>query len=322
MMRMLALSQIAGLLAHLRDQVLADDRSRNRPGRVEIDLGNFRLQQRRLAIDLADAGGVAGRDGAVLDGFHHSGRDVGNDIAVAEIARPGAQPDNIGLQLADTAVDRHVQRGHGGAVDGARGREAHASLEVAHARFNIGVVDVAVAGIGIEIAGDDQALAQRDHAGAARTDAELVADLHHRPAAPGREITIGDDRRFSRLKRFRREHRGVGAGHGVARAGIIALAPLRLLGESRQAGGRRSARKQRENGLAAGQAQIRHHIPLLHHGPTGQRSTRHTTKPPRDPERLPCKGPLPRLTPCDERGDFRACRRRAPCMGAGRHNGA
>ena len=61
----------------------------------------FELTMRRLPIDLADDGGVAQHDAAVLDGLDLGGRDVDHDIAAAEVAGQSAQPHEIGLQLAE-----------------------------------------------------------------------------------------------------------------------------------------------------------------------------------------------------------------------------
>ena len=58
-------------------------------------------EHRRLAVALADAGGVAGVDHAALDRLDEGGRDVDDDVAVAEIARHGAQAAHIDLELAD-----------------------------------------------------------------------------------------------------------------------------------------------------------------------------------------------------------------------------
>lgn len=195
---------------------------------------------------------------AVLDGLDHRGRDIGDDIAAAEIAGPAPQPDDIGLELADAAINRHVEGGDGGAVDRARRRQADARLEAAHARLDIGVIDAALAGRGIEIARDDQPAAQRHDTRPLGADTHPVRQLDLRPTTARGEVAIGHDRLLGRLQRLGREHRRRGARHGVAGAGIIALAPLGLLGERRCSGSRGGARKQSQHGFAAGQAQLRH----------------------------------------------------------------
>ena len=52
--------------SHQRDQILADDRGRHGPERVEIHVEDARIHDRRLAVDLADAGDVARRVADVI----------------------------------------------------------------------------------------------------------------------------------------------------------------------------------------------------------------------------------------------------------------
>ena len=60
-------------------------------------------------------------------------RDVGDHVAVAEIAGVAAQADDVGLELAQPHVRRHVHRGHRGGVDDAGRDQAVALLEALHA---------------------------------------------------------------------------------------------------------------------------------------------------------------------------------------------
>ena len=72
-----------------------------------------RLHDRRLAVDLADAGGVVGDDLPVLDRLDGGGGNVHRHVARAEIAREGAQAHEIEFELAQALLHRHVQRGIG-----------------------------------------------------------------------------------------------------------------------------------------------------------------------------------------------------------------
>src|SRR5829696_6293679 len=78
------LGEVVRLLLHLRDQILLDDRSRDGPERVEVHLGDLGVHDRRLPVDLADAGGVAARDPPLLHRLDDGGRDVHDHVAVAE----------------------------------------------------------------------------------------------------------------------------------------------------------------------------------------------------------------------------------------------
>ena len=68
--------QIVRIRLHLRDQILLDQRRRHGPERIEIDLGRLGLHDRRLAVDLADAGRVMRIDDAVLDRLDRGGRNI------------------------------------------------------------------------------------------------------------------------------------------------------------------------------------------------------------------------------------------------------
>ena len=103
--------QIIRIRLHLRDQILLDQRRRHGPERVEIDLGRLGLHDRRLAVDLADAGGVMGIDDAALDRLDRGGGNIGHHIASAEIAAIGLEPNDIGLKLLQARRGRHVELG-------------------------------------------------------------------------------------------------------------------------------------------------------------------------------------------------------------------
>ena len=98
--------QVVRVGLHLGDQVLLDQRRRHRPERIEIDLRRLGLHDRRLAVDLADAGDVMGIDDPVLDRLDVGGRNVDHHEALAEIAGEGAQANDIGLQLLQAARRR------------------------------------------------------------------------------------------------------------------------------------------------------------------------------------------------------------------------
>ena len=66
-------------------------------------------QERRLPVDLADDGDVAGDDRAVLHHLDLRARDVDHDVALVRQAHRLDALD-IGLQLREPHVRRNVQR--------------------------------------------------------------------------------------------------------------------------------------------------------------------------------------------------------------------
>ena len=75
---------------------------------LKLTSTTLEFKQRRLTVDLADAGGVAGVDDAALHRLDESGGDVGDHVLVAETADEGAQAAHVDLELADAHLGRHV----------------------------------------------------------------------------------------------------------------------------------------------------------------------------------------------------------------------
>jgi hypothetical protein len=74
--RMLAVLEVVGILPHQRNDVLAHDRDRRIPVRIDDDLVDLGIDDRRLAIDLADDRGVAQHDAVILDRLDLRRRNV------------------------------------------------------------------------------------------------------------------------------------------------------------------------------------------------------------------------------------------------------
>ena len=201
------------------------------------------LHDRRLAVDLADAGGVMRIDDAVLHGLDRGGGDVDHDEALAEIARIGFEPDDVGLELLQPRLSRHVELGEHRLVDGAGLGEAVARLEALHRRLDERVVDRAVAGDRIEVARHDEALAQRLHPRALRTDLQVGPGGDLTPAALGDEVLILLDRRLGRRHGGGREDRRRFAPDRHFRRRFVALGPFRLIAVLRRRRKRGEARK-------------------------------------------------------------------------------
>ena len=182
----------------------------------------------RRPVGLADHGGVPRHRDAALDRLDARGRDVAEHVAGAEIAAHAAQPDQIGAQLREPHRRRHVQRLERLVAHHAVDRQAMTRLEAADRRLDIGIVDVGHARIGVEIAGRDQALAQRDHRGLAAAEPQPVGSRHLRPAALGDDALEMRDRLLGVLHGRGRQRRQRRLRHlDGARAGIEALAEVR-----------------------------------------------------------------------------------------------
>ena len=154
--------------------------------------------------------------------------NVAEHVAGAEIAAHAAQPDQVGAQLREPHRRRHVQRLERVVAHHAVDRQTMTRLEAADRRLDIGVVDVGHARIGVEIAGRDQALAQRDDRGLAAAEPQPVRFRHLRPAALGDDALEMRDRLLGVLHGRGRQRRQRRLRHlDGARAGIEPLAEVR-----------------------------------------------------------------------------------------------
>ena len=160
----LVLGEIIRLGLHLRDQVLAHDRDRHGPVRIEVDLDDARIDVGRRPVRLADHRDVARHHGAVLDRLELRGRDVADDETGGLLGVERAQPRQIGFQLAQPLVGRDVERVEGERAGPPVGRKPVARLEAPHRGLDVGIVDVVLDRGRIEIARKLQPLAQRDDA--------------------------------------------------------------------------------------------------------------------------------------------------------------
>ncbi len=234
-MRMWFLVEIVRLGLHLRNEVLADDRDRHGPVRIEIDLDD-------PAVDVRRRPGPACRRprcGATPRRRPRSPRCWAAGMLQttkrgAEIAAHAAQPHQHWCAAARAATcGRHVQRLERLLADDAVDRQAVARLEAAHRRLDIGVEDVGHA-----------AARRRDRrrasgAGAARSTVGLrdcraaaaATCRHRRPAAARRRCPRSARSPASVCLRGRgRQRRQRRLRHlDGARGGIEALAEIAAL---------------------------------------------------------------------------------------------
>ena len=221
--------QIGRLLLHLRDQVLLDDGSRHRPERVEADLVDLAGEERRLPVDLADDGDVAGDDDAVLYRLDLRAGDVDHDIAASRHLRR-LDPLQIGLQLRQAHLGGNVEGVQRAGADYAVGRQPVTLLEALHRRLDVGIERLRVAALLLEVAGGDQPAPQLHDIGIAHADAQRLVGRHAVPAAARDKVLVDVDRLLHRrhgARRQDRRRRGDRAGDG--RLGIEAFRPFGLL---------------------------------------------------------------------------------------------
>ena len=204
-------ADIAGVLAHLGDDVFLQDGQRHGPGRIEIHRGDGRGQRRRRAIDLADHRDVAPRHLAVLHRLGDGGRNVHHHVALAEGEAEPVQPVERGGELADARLHRDVERLDGLRADRAGLGQAVARLEALHRLGQHRVVGVALGDLDRQVLGDGEARAQ-------------LRDIRARRA--GIEIDLGDLRpAAAHLQRRIGEHRGVDAVVGAFVEGRLGRGP-------------------------------------------------------------------------------------------------
>ena len=139
--------QIVRVLAHQRDDVLVDDRARRGPVRIEDDLVDLRIDDRRLAVDLADDRRMAQHDAIVLDRLDLGRRNVDH----ARSDRRGRRTltrrrTEVGLKLAEADLRADVHRRIGILAEHAIGRQAVTRLEALDRGIDIGVEGLRHAG--------------------------------------------------------------------------------------------------------------------------------------------------------------------------------
>jgi len=203
------LGQIIGLVLHSWNEVLAYDRSRHRPVRIEIDFDDFAVDFGRRPVRLADHAGMAQHCNIVLDRLDARRRNIAHDVTRTEIAGQRLQPLDIDLELI---APRHRRNVHGvkrrlmdDAVDG----QTVTRLEAPHRLFEIRIINVILdrAGVRIEIARNRQPRTQLDHAFVAGAEPQFQDFRHFGPTAAGDDAVISLDRAARCFSRSRRQHR-------------------------------------------------------------------------------------------------------------------
>ena len=222
--------EIIRIRLHLWDQIFLDQRGRHGPKRIEIDLGRLGLHDWGLPVDLAHARDVMRVDDAALDGLHRGGGNIDHYKTRAEIARKGAQPDDVGLQLLQSRVGGHVEFAKSGLADSSGRAKPMARLEAFDRGFHERIEGGPHPGDGIEVARGDQALAQRLHSLRLRADLEIRPAGHGIPAAPRDNALIELNRGLGRGDRRRRKDRRRLAADRDALGCLVILPPLRLTG--------------------------------------------------------------------------------------------
>ena len=173
-MRIWLLVEIVRLGLHLRNEVAPHDRDRHGPVRIEIDLDDLGVDVGRRPVRLAGDGGVARtatppsiasiRAAGMLQTTKRLPRLPLRLRSRTRLVRSCASRTAAGTFIALQRLLAHD------AVD----QKAMAGLEAADAGLDVGIEDVGDAGVGVEIAGHHQALAQRRHRRMAAAEPQAV----------------------------------------------------------------------------------------------------------------------------------------------------
>ncbi len=177
------LGEITRVLAHVRDDVLLDEGHRHGPGRVEVDVGDPRLDHGRGAFRLAHHRDVAARDAAVIHRL-----DGGRRMLTATYRSPNGKLDPI-RRLAEAAswrwrtlagtlraatVWRPEKPGLGQVVT---------RLEALERRHEAGIELVALRAAGREVLGHHEMAAQKRDRRVALAGLHREVGRQRRPAA-------------------------------------------------------------------------------------------------------------------------------------------
>ena len=194
---------------HARNKVLAHDRSRHRPKRIEIDLDDLAVDLGRRPVRLADDAGVARHRNLVLDRLDARRRNIADHIARTEIAGERLEPLDVYFELVAPGRRRNVHGVEGSFMHHAIDGQAVARLEAAHRLLEIGIINVVLdrAGMGIEIARNGEPRAQFGDALVLGAELQFEYFRDFRSAAAGNDAVIGFDRAPGRFRRSGRQHR-------------------------------------------------------------------------------------------------------------------
>ena len=113
---------------------------------------DLRVENRGLAVDLADNRRVTQNDAAIFHSFDLGGGNIDHDIPVTQETRHGAQTNQIGFELPKAHIGRHVERLVGVVAQNAIRRKAVARLEFLHRTINIGIECSRQTGVSVKVA--------------------------------------------------------------------------------------------------------------------------------------------------------------------------
>jgi hypothetical protein len=215
--------KVARVLAHLGDDLVLGDRQRHRPGRIEIDRRDGCGQRRRGLVGLADDHDIAALHLVVGNRLGERGRDVDDDIAVAEHEIHAGEPTERGFELLDALSHRHVEGRQRLRADTTGRRQAVAQLKMLYRLDERLVVGVAAFPLGRQIFGDREAAAQQRDRGSVRSRRQLGVGRQGRPAPAHLQIGIAEHGLLDALvcalveNGFARQRQGGGGTRGRGR---------------------------------------------------------------------------------------------------------
>ena len=255
--------QVVGVSHVFRNDVALDDRGRDLPVGIEVDVAHLAGQRRRRPLELAHHDVVARIDMAVLDRLELGGGNVDEDgVLAGQVPRIGFDARQVLAQHAEAGVGGHVELGQGLLGDDARGQDAMVDLEGLHRVHQFLVIGRGGFG-GERIEGQvvlaDQPLAQRNDGFALGTLLQRARGKLF-PAAARHDFLIHGDGALHRGQRVETDHRRLvlarddfRLGCEAASLGVLGRLGLgrfrrgertgegRLLGKSRHAHGQKTA---------------------------------------------------------------------------------
>jgi hypothetical protein len=191
----LLLREVSRIAPHRRQDVLGENRRRNRPRRIEDHVVDRRLEDRRLPVRLPDLDATPPEDVAVAVVRSLEPRDVHEDevVGVDFVQRP-PRPLEVDADLADSGFDRDVQLRERPRSDASVRGQAVPRLEGAHGVGERLVEGPIVQGLAGEIARGREAAPQDRDPGVGDSGLQARARRNRGPASARRDPAILGER--------------------------------------------------------------------------------------------------------------------------------
>src|SRR6266550_7896675 len=153
-------AQILGVFLQFGDDLTLDNRTRNRPGRIDRDRPDGGGQRRRLMVHLAHDGGMALYDAEVLHRLDRSRGNVHHHISSNKIYLDVGDTLRARFQLAGANIGGHIECLQSRLVDLAALLQACTALEVPHRIGKCIIPTISISPVLRQVAFSRKALAQ------------------------------------------------------------------------------------------------------------------------------------------------------------------